>query len=51
MFKYKYIGTSEVSVEGVGLVKPGETVESEVEINKPEFEPVGENKKKKKDED
>jgi len=50
MYKYKYLGAEEVSVEGVGLVKPGDTVESETEINNPLFESVGgESKKKKKD--
>lgn len=45
MKKYKYSGSVEVHIAGVGIVKPGAEVETEVEINHPDFKEV----KKKED--
>ena len=47
MKKYEYKGKATVSVSGVGEVKTGDTVETEFEINHPDFEQVGGSKKKK----
>ena len=47
--KYKYTGKIEVSVLGVGVVKPGDEVDTEIEINHPDFEEVGRSKKKEED--
>lgn len=51
MAKYKYIGKVEVVIYGVGVVKPGEDVETEVEINHPDFEEVSKSKKKEEDDE
>ena len=40
MKKYVYKGDQEVSIPTLGIVKPGETVESQTEINHPLFEEV-----------
>lgn len=40
MHKYHYTGAHEVELTGYGLVQPGETIETNVEINHPEFELV-----------
>lgn len=34
---YKYIGEIEIEISGIGLVKPGQVVESKSEINHPLF--------------
>ena len=46
MNKYEYKGKATVSVGGIGEVKKGDTVETEIEINHPDFEQVGGKKKK-----
>jgi hypothetical protein len=35
--KYQYNGNSEAHVIGAGIVKPGEVIEVEFEINNPDF--------------
>lgn len=37
---YIFKGTSEVFVPGLGMVKPGQTVETTMEINNGQFEKV-----------
>lgn len=49
MAKYKYLGKVEVVIDGVGIVKPGDEIDTKVEINHPDFEEA--NKSKKKEED
>jgi hypothetical protein len=49
MRKYKYKGEEEREVPQIGrIVKPGETIETDKEINHPLFELVKEEKKKNK---
>ena len=40
MKKYKYTGQITVFVAGVGEVKPGQIIETEVQISNPNFEIV-----------
>lgn len=35
--KYKYTGEIKVSLAGVGIVEPGQVIETEIEINHPSF--------------
>lgn len=49
MAKYKYTGEVEVVINGVGVVKPGDEVDTKVEINHPDFEEVSKSKKKEED--
>jgi|WetSurSiteA1Bulk_404760.scaffolds.fasta_scaffold76058_2 hypothetical protein len=35
--EYKYIGAVKVSIDGFGQVKPGETFETNLVINHPDF--------------
>lgn len=44
---YKYIGTNEVEVAEVGIIKPGSLVKTSVEINNPLFEEVKSKTEKK----
>lgn len=48
--KYKYTGSVKVSIAGVGVVEPGDIVETKLTINNPQFvkqEGKTNNKKKK----
>lgn len=47
MNKYKYTGTVIVSLQGVGEVKEGQVIETDHEINHPDFELVQPEKEKK----
>ena len=44
--KYKYTGDEEVFVHTVGRVQPGETIETDIEIDHPKFKVVKDTKKK-----
>lgn len=48
MAKYKYKGLVAVTINGVGTVEPDSEIETEVEINHPDFEEVGSKPKKEK---
>lgn len=45
--KYQYKGDTEVFVPGLGLVIPGQIVETNLEINNPKFEVITKVKKEK----
>lgn len=47
MKTYQYTGDQEVHVNGVGIVKPGQVVKTEIEINHPLFVEVKEKTKGK----
>lgn len=47
MKHYKYTGDNEVHIHGVGVVKPGDEVGTEVEINHPDFKEVSKKKETK----
>ncbi len=49
--KYKYTGEIVVSIPGVGEVKPGDVIETDVEIDNPQFELITEDSKKSKKEE
>jgi hypothetical protein len=40
MKRYKYIGENEVQLHGIGIVKPGEEIEAEFEINHSDFKEI-----------
>jgi len=46
MNKYKYQGKVETVINGYGVVKPRETIETELEINHPLFRKIRERKEK-----
>ena len=50
MHKYRYIGEHEVELSGYGLVQKGETIETNLEINHPEFILEGQEPKEEKKE-
>lgn len=45
--KYKFIGEGKVSLNGVGVVEAGQTIETEIEINHPLFKEVDSKEVKK----
>lgn len=47
--KYKYHGLIAVTVNGVGTVEPDQEFETEIEINHPDFEEIGKQRKEKED--
>ena len=49
--KFKYTGVIVVSIPGVGEVKPGDVIETDVEIDNPQFELITEDSKKSKKEE
>lgn len=48
MSKYKYTGKEAITIQGVGTVMPGDTVELHYEINHPLFTKTKETEKAKK---
>jgi len=47
MNKYKYTGTIEIELQGVGIVAPDQVIETKAVINHPLFEVVKEKPAKK----
>lgn len=47
MNKYKYIGKIDVELQGIGIVTPNQTVETEMVIDHPLFEAVKDKPAKK----
>jgi len=46
---YKYVGNQEVHVDKVGVIKPGETISTEIIINNPLFIEIKDKSNKGKD--
>ena len=51
MAKYKNITENELTVPGIGIVKPGETVEAPEGFHNVNFEKIEERKKQKEEEE
>lgn len=47
-YRYKYTGENDVVIQGVGIVKVGDVINTEIEINHPLFEKDGTPKEDKK---